>query len=88
MNLCKNKIVDLKVLEENVFVNLKYINLSYNNIEDIRIFNKAKFVKIETILLSYNNIKNIGVFNRNHLRNLINFKIDNQCNSNLNNNFH
>ena len=78
LNLMKNEISDIKILVDDIFRNLKEINLSYNNIVDIKVFNKAKFIKIKTLDLSFNKIKNIFSLNKNHLKDLVNLKIDNQ----------
>ena len=54
LNLNNKYIEDISVLDENLFSNLKEIDLPYNKILHIDALYKANFKSIQTIILSYN----------------------------------
>ena len=54
MNLGKNKISDINVLEKVNFKELKELDLEGNNISDISVFEKIKFEKLEVLWLEDN----------------------------------
>ena len=59
LNLSYNRNLDIKILEEVYFKELKELNLSNNEISDINILEKANFKVLKELDLSNNEISNI-----------------------------
>ena len=64
LNLCKNDISDIKILQKAKFDKLEYLDLSANKISDINILEKINFNELKELNLSKNNITNIKVLEK------------------------
>ena len=64
LNLCKNDISDIKILQKAKFDKLEYLDLSTNKISDINILEKINFNELKELNLSKNNITNIKVLEK------------------------
>ena len=53
LNLCENKIADIKLLEKVKFKQLNIINLNDNKIPDIKVLKKVYFNKFRRITLKW-----------------------------------
>ena len=70
LDLSKNKISDIEILEKVNFKNLKKLFLKDNNIIDIKVLEKVKFDKLEILDLSNNKISNINILEKVDFKNL------------------
>ena len=61
LNLCKNKISNIKILEKVNFKELKELNLSKNKISDIKILEKVDFKELKELNLNFNQISDINI---------------------------
>ena len=55
LNLCKNNISDIKILQKAKFDKIEYLDLSANKISDINILEKINFNELKELNLSKNN---------------------------------
>ena len=64
INLSKNEITKLELLESPKFEKLKILRLNNNELSDINFLEKINFKELKEIYLDYNHISNIDILER------------------------